>query len=35
MGYVLFVSVDTILLCLIYEMYTKKKKKKKNDMPMN
>ena len=28
MGYVLFVSVDTIVLCLIYEMYTKKKKKK-------
>ena len=32
MGYVLFVSVDTIVLCLIYEMYTKKKK---NEMPMN
>ena len=30
MGYVLFVSVDTIVLCLIYEMYTKKKKKKLN-----
>ena len=28
MGYVLFVSVDTIVLCLIYEMYTKKKIKK-------
>ena len=28
MGYVLFVSVDTIVLCLIYEMYTKKRKKK-------
>ena len=27
-GYVLFVSVDTIVLCLIYKMYTKKKKKK-------
>ena len=26
-GYVLFVSVDTIVLCLIYKMYTKKKKK--------
>ena len=25
-GYVLFVSVDTIVLCLIYKMYTKKKK---------
>ena len=33
MGYVLFVSMDTIVLCLIYEMYTKKKQKK--NMPMN
>ena len=30
MGYVLFVSVDTILMFLIYEMYKKKKKKKWN-----
>ena len=26
MGYMVFVSVDTIVLCLIYERYTKKKK---------